>query len=95
MGTFLRKKDEECTIFSDIGTLCDQYPHHWEAVMGKGYQCAAELACAIIPKTKAKNRILTTNEEATNKKKSLHRIIMENWFGRLKMLWGIMVRKWG
>ena len=56
-----------------------------------GYQGMANLIPgAVTPKKKPRGGELDENEKEFNKKISKRRIIVENWFGRLKTLWAKM-----
>ena len=70
----------------DNGLLKNTYGNAWALLADRGYQGAASVLRAILPK-KGK---LTLVDEAQNKKIAHDRIICENFYGRLKMLWAIM-----
>ena len=56
-----------------------------------GYQGLKKLLpCSIIPNKKPRGGQLSPPKIAENKIISHHRIVVENWFGRLKILWRIM-----
>jgi hypothetical protein len=89
----LRKKDHE-KEFEDHGVLSDQYSHQWAVLTDKGYQGLQEVIRAIHPIKKKSNIRLTLSEKTFNREVSSDRIIVENYFGRLTMLWEICSRKY-
>ena len=70
----------------DNGLLKNKYGNAWALLADRGYQGATSVLRAILPK-KGK---LTLSDEAQNKRIAHDRIICENFYGRLKMLWAIM-----
>lgn len=60
----------------------DQY---WSIMADKGYQGAAEFIPSVLP---TKGTSLTSAEQARNTSIGAARIICENYYGRLKVLWG-------
>lgn len=77
---FLKKRPMDRTI-TDNGELKDKYPDSWACLMDKGYQGAAELVRAILPK---RGRNLGEEDESRNDKIAKSRVICENFYGRLK-----------
>jgi len=66
----------------------------WRILADKGYQGAAEHVRVIHPKKKPANGELTIVEKEFNRKLSSDRIIVENYFGRMCGLWGILSHKY-
>lgn len=69
-------------------------PTHWAIIADKGYQGAHEMLRCITPYKKPANGVLSAAQERFNKDLSSDRIIVENYFGRLQSLWGIMSIKY-
>lgn len=86
---FLKKKAEDRTI-TDRGELRAKYPNQWALMADKGYQGAAELCRAILPK---KGRNLTDEDDERNDRIASDRVICENFYGRMKKLFKIMEDK--
>ena len=81
----IEKENQICQALfnTDCTTLADA-----------GYQGLANiLNGAVTPFKKPKNGSLTDDQIRANKKISHRRIIVENYFGRLKVLWKIMAIK--
>ena len=57
--------------------------------MDKGYQGAQREVRALIPKKKPSGNVLTFDEQRENDRISSDRVIVENFFGRLKTLWAL------
>ncbi|GMF26581.1 unnamed protein product [Phytophthora fragariaefolia] len=81
---------------TDDGPLLDQYANDWAVLVDKGYQGLVREFRAIQPKKKARGAPpLTMAEKRENDLISHDRVIVENYFGRLKTLWGVCSHKWG
>lgn len=83
---FLRKGNSSRTM-ADSGLLHTQFPNSWAGMVDKGYQGAQELGRYILPK---KGSRLTTQERMLNENIAKSRIIIENYYGRMKKLFKIM-----
>lgn len=68
----------------------DKYPETWAAIGDKGYQGAANHIRMVTPYKKLPGRNLTPNQIIFNQKLAADRIIVENYFGRMKKLWNIV-----
>ena len=62
--------------------------------MDKGYQGAADVMRAVVPRKKPLRSVMLLEDVRFNRKLSSDRIIVENYFGRLSQLWAILSRKW-
>ena len=89
----LAKHPDEGEI-QDHGVLSTKYPANWGVLMDKGYQGASEYVRAIIPKKKPHGKLLPVDDENWNATVSSDRIIVENFFGRLTKLWGVISSKY-
>ncbi len=87
------EKTAKDDIFEDEYILSDEYPNHWAVLVDKGYQGAAEEIRAIVPKKKTIRGFSSREDEIFNRKLSSDRIIVENYFGRLGKLLGILGTK--
>lgn len=70
---------------TDVAELHDEYPRHWASVWDNAYQGASEHIRAFV----IKKGQLSPEEEERNLKLLKIRVIAENFYGRLKSLWGI------
>ncbi|KAE9040674.1 hypothetical protein PR002_g4857 [Phytophthora rubi] len=90
----MRKLPDEADL-SDDGPLSAAYGNDWGVLTDKGYQGLADEYRAIHPKKKARGAPPLTLDELQNNDKIAHdRVIVENFFGRLKTLWGVCSHKW-
>ena len=62
--------------------------------MDKGYQGTQQYVRAIIPKKKHHGKLLPVDDEIWNATISSNRIIVENYFGQLTKLWGVISSKY-
>ncbi|KAF0685323.1 Aste57867_22743 [Aphanomyces stellatus] len=60
----------------------------WAVIADKGYQGIQHAVRAVLPFKKPAGGVLTFDQERTNDRIAIDRVIVENWFGRLKTLWG-------
>ena len=74
---------------TDNGIGSEVHSNNWAILADKGYQGAASIACIISPH-KAVHGILTLEQQQQNQRISHDCIIVENFFGRMKNLWGAM-----
>ena len=81
----LEKREEEDEI-EDEFHLSDKYSNQWGVLMDKGYQGAADVLRAVIPKKRPVRGPLSREDEEYNKKLSSDRILVENFFRRLGSL---------
>jgi hypothetical protein len=75
----------------DEGPLLNAHPNEWAILADKGYQGAADYLRCIIPK---KGSSLSRADQSNNDKISHDRVIVENYFGRLNVLWRITADKY-
>ncbi|ETW07079.1 hypothetical protein H310_03152 [Aphanomyces invadans] len=88
-----KKQPNEASL-PDNGPLHTEYKDQWAILTDKGYQGIPEFSRGINPTKKQPNKLLTREEEATNAATSADRVIVENFFGRLYVLWGICANKY-
>ena len=84
----LAKHSNELSI-EDNGERCETYQHSWAVLVDKGYQGAQTFCRTIQPKKKTRGSELNHEDIQRNKRVSSDRIIVENFFGRVNMLWKI------
>ena len=77
----------------DNGPFRNHHPNHWSMIADKGYQGIKESCCMVLSKKKPRNRNLSLNDKLGNTKVASDQIIVENFFGRLCSLWGLMHKK--
>ncbi len=77
--------------------MSSKFPDSWAILMDKGYQGAHQYVRAIIPKKKQHGKMISIEHVSWNATVSSNCIIVENFFGRLTKLWGIIASKfkWG
>ncbi|KAE9324764.1 hypothetical protein PF008_g17032 [Phytophthora fragariae] len=88
LGRMIKLPGDES--LQDNGPISDKYPDQWAILADKGYQGMANYLRCIHPK-KGKN--LTRAELVNNDKISSDRVLVENYFGRLNMLWRVTADK--
>ena len=89
----LEKRQDDLEVNDDF-VMLDKFSNSWGVLMDKGYQGAADVLRAVIPKKKPARGVLSRDDEEFNKKLSSDRIIVENFFGRLGMLWTVCSAKY-
>ena len=89
----LEKRDGE-QAFSENEILHQKYENYRAALVDKGYQGAAEFLRVILPKKKPASGILSKEDTLFNKKVAADFIIVENYFGRMGNLWGVISLKY-
>ena len=62
----------------------------WAAMMDRGYEGACHLGCFLSPKKRLARTELDGNDVIRNNKLEQDCVIVENYFGRMKQLWGQM-----
>ena len=70
-----------------------RYPALWAVLVDKGYQGIQNSVRSIQPKKQPRNGSLSADDIERNHRVSSDRVIVENYFGRLCMLWKIMYKK--
>ncbi|KAF0723607.1 hypothetical protein AaE_009854 [Aphanomyces astaci] len=78
----------------DADPLVTEYPTAWALLADKGYQGLHRRVCAITPAKKPAGGMLSHAELVQNDKIASDRVIVENFFGRLKTLWSIASDKY-
>ncbi|KAE9049346.1 hypothetical protein PR001_g3399 [Phytophthora rubi] len=86
----LLKKTNQELLIDDNGEGSEQYQEAWAILADKGYQGAATMLRVVHPKKKPRNGELTAEEHARNARVSSDRVLVENLFGRVCLLWEIM-----
>ncbi len=71
-----------------------KFPENWAVLKDKEYQDAQQQVKAIIPKKKPYDKILSLKDESWNAIVVSNCIIVENYFGHLTKLWGIILSKY-
>ena len=90
----LTSKMTHAMTLEDTGLSREEYPVHWAIIANKGYQGAQENCRMILPNKKPRNGHLSLSQKLYNQKLSSDRIIVENFFGRLCNLWGLLQKKY-
>lgn len=83
------KKSQDDARLRDDGPLLDSYPSTWAILADKGYQGLHRRIRAITPAKRPANGLLSPSDVAANDKIASDRVIVENFFGRLKTLWAV------
>lgn len=89
----LQKADDDL-IIADIGPLAEVLHGFWAAIMDNGYQGAAHIVRAVLPKKKWHSGVLTSEQGRTNARFSSDKIIVENYFGRQCFPYNILGSKY-
>lgn len=95
--TFHRHATEKTESDADLqldGSPFDQSENEWGILADKGYQGSAQLLRVIHPKKKPPRGSLSDSDKEFNRNVSSDRIIVENFFGRMCSLWGLMSHKY-
>ena len=69
--------------------LSIELPNHWDVLIGKGHQSAADNFLAVIPRKEPLRVVFGQDNVTFNRKLSSDLLIVENFFGRLGLLWPI------
>ena len=77
---------------ADTGPMIERYPDQWSILLDKGYDGAGLLVRAITPQKQT--RVITMAEVKSNKQHAANWVIVENFFGRMKQLWGLAEKKY-
>ncbi|RHY12742.1 hypothetical protein DYB25_003297 [Aphanomyces astaci] len=88
------EKQPNDTNVSDTETLRDKFPNQWAVLADKGYQGIQEYIRGFTPVKRPPHGHMTMEQERANAKLSSDRVIVENFFGRLKTLWGLVSDKY-
>lgn len=91
--TALKKVHDERHL-EDNYLLCDKYPDYWAILMDKGYQGCGDILRCYTPTKKTVGKMLSYEDQVQNKKIASDRIIVENFFGRMSTLWGVVSIKY-
>lgn len=92
----LFKNSELIEKIKNENIICNRlFNNNCTILADAGYQGISKLIPgSISPFKKSRNSELNDDQKAFNKKISHRRIIVENWFSRLKNLWGVMSNKY-
>ncbi|RHY82233.1 hypothetical protein DYB26_008986 [Aphanomyces astaci] len=85
----LKKIGEEDDMLDD-GPMQEEYPRSWALLADKGYQGLHRQLRAITPMKRPAGGLLSAADMAVNDKIASDRVIVENFFGRLKTLWSVV-----
>ncbi|ETV66667.1 hypothetical protein H257_16969 [Aphanomyces astaci] len=85
---FLSKEASE-SIINDNGELFRGHPNSWALLVDKGYIGLTASLRYIHPKKKPTGGALDRHDLDRNKEVSSDRVIVENFFGRVSMLWKV------
>ncbi|KAG3177923.1 hypothetical protein PC128_g16653 [Phytophthora cactorum] len=83
----LLEKTNQERLIEDNGEGSEQYQEAWAILADKGYQGGASMLRVVHPKKKPRNGELTADELARNTRVSSDRVLVENFFGRVCLLW--------
>ncbi|RHZ31929.1 hypothetical protein DYB26_015360 [Aphanomyces astaci] len=86
----LKKNGEEDDMLDD-GPMQELYPRSWALLADKGYQGLHRQLRAITPMKRPAGGLLSAADMAVNDKIASDRVIVENFFGRLKTLWSVIL----
>ncbi|KAE9133659.1 hypothetical protein PF010_g2742 [Phytophthora fragariae] len=89
----LKKRPDEMHL-EDDGPFTVEYPRDWAVLTDKDYQVLRSHFRAIHPKRQTRLNPLPLEETRNNDRISHDRVIVENYFGRMKTLWGVCSDKW-
>ncbi|RQM29211.1 hypothetical protein B5M09_011706 [Aphanomyces astaci] len=80
----------------DETLLADPNREHtsWAVLADKGYQGIQHEVRAVLPSKKPKGGILTFEEQRRNDAIASDRVVVENFFGRMKTLWAVCTDKY-
>ncbi|RHZ28019.1 hypothetical protein DYB31_012287 [Aphanomyces astaci] len=67
----------------------DEGTNQWAVIADKGYQGIQRVVRAVLPKKKPAGGILTLEDIRSNDRIASDRVIVENFFGRMKTLWAV------
>ncbi|ETV77220.1 hypothetical protein H257_09107 [Aphanomyces astaci] len=67
----------------------DEGTNQWAVIADKGYQGIQRVVRAVLPKKKPAGGILTLDDIRSNDRIASDRVIVENFFGRMKTLWAV------
>ncbi|KAE9045849.1 hypothetical protein PR001_g4793 [Phytophthora rubi] len=79
---------------ADEGPMRGTYPNEWAVLTEKGYQGLGADFRAIHPKRHQRMQPSSLEDMRQNDNISHDRVIVENYFGRLKTLWSVCADKW-
>ncbi|ETV97385.1 hypothetical protein H310_09719 [Aphanomyces invadans] len=89
----LEKQPNDYNVI-DNEALRDKFPSQWALLADKGYQGIQEYVRGFTPTKRPPHGQLSMEQERANAKLASDRDIVENFFGRLKTLWGIVSDKY-
>ncbi|OWY99315.1 LOW QUALITY PROTEIN: hypothetical protein PHMEG_00029695 [Phytophthora megakarya] len=80
----LKKEDDSVP---ELGGEPSQFPQMWGVLVDKGYQGAGRVLRTIQPRKQPRGGTLDHEDIARNKAISADRVLVENFFGRMCLLW--------
>ena len=86
----LTKSETDKELKDTLAVANDKESTMWAALCDKGYQGARKYGRFISPKKNTARRNLDQDDKERNADLEQDRVIVENFFGRLKLLWGQM-----
>ncbi len=89
----LNKKGKDKDVV-DTTFVAANFPESWAVLLDKGYQGAQQQVQSIIPKKKAYGKLLPLEDKSWSLRAARDRIIVENYFGHLTKLWGVISSKY-
>lgn len=78
----------------DFQEGASRFPDHWAVLVDKGYQGMGAHVRTIQPKKQPAHGSLSADDVDRNRLVSHDRVIIENFFGRVNMLWRVMYKKY-
>ena len=89
----LKKTDADRVLpSSDFQEGASRFPDHWAVLVDKGYQGMGVHVRTIQPKKQPPHGSLSADDIDRNRLVSHDRVIVENFFGRVNMLWRVMYK---
>jgi hypothetical protein len=89
----LRKSSDD-TRLQDFSEGASRFPNEWAMLVDKGYQGIGDVLRSIHPKRQPPCSSLSPDDIERNRRVSSDRVIVENYFGRVNMLWKVMYMKY-
>ncbi|ETV99643.1 hypothetical protein H310_07712 [Aphanomyces invadans] len=83
------KKTPDDMILPDHGELAAEYRSSWACLVDMGYIGVAHALRGVHPKRRPANGFLDAADLERNRRVSSDRVVVENYFGRVCMLWKI------
>ena len=84
----LVKDDADARESDDMSVDDDDDKNMWAALLDKGYEGSHKYGRFLSPKKKTARRDLDSDDKKKNNRIENDRVIVENFFGRMKTIWG-------